>query len=144
MRLTNLNSILMDMADEYNNLSSEDEKLGFRKAMAIVRNARILNEDKLPVVRELREQVDVFERQLESFEHIHLKIQYNYHEYSVAEICKMLDEAQELKKKYEQLDRYNKKIIETLKSCLKYRTEYGVVHISQTLVEKIVRSKPQQ
>ena len=35
MRLTNLNSILMDMADEYNNLSNDDEKLGFRKAMAI-------------------------------------------------------------------------------------------------------------
>lgn len=144
MRLTNLNSILMDMADEYNNLSSEDEKLGFRKAMAIVRNARILNEDKLPVVRELREQVDVFERQLESFEHIHLKIQYNYHEYSVAEICKMLDEAQELKKQNSVLRAHAKKASDDLKFYLETNTERGVVYIPENIVEKIVRSKPQQ
>lgn len=144
MRLTNLNSILMDMADEYSNLSSEDEKLGFRKAMAIVRNARILNEDKLPVVRDLREQVDVFERQLEAFEHVHLKIQYNYHEYSVAEICKMLDETQELKKQNSALRAHVKKASDDLKFYLETNTERGVVYIPENIVEKIVRSKPQQ
>lgn len=135
MRLANLNDILMDMVDGYNDISDEKEKLGFRKAMSIVRDAEIYNENSLPAVISLLQQ-------LEDERHKVIKIQYNNHEYTVREICRMLDRYQETKEDNVRLRSKYYKAIDNLKYYLDANTENGVVHIPEFVISEIVNYKP--